>query len=116
MKKTFALKTLVLLVFAAAAGVFVFASETATTSSAAGVDDLSSPRTLYVQNCARCHGSDGKAETRLGRKYKADDISGGVGVNKTIRIVTSGKGHMPSFKRKLTAAQISQIASYVSGL
>lgn len=81
-----------------------------------GVGDSHSPRILYVQNCARCHGADGKANTSLGRKYKADDISGGVGVNKTIRIVTKGKGHMPSFKKRLSAAQIAQIANYVSGL
>ena len=54
-----------------------------------------------------------QSRNSLGRKYKADDISGGVGKNKIIRIVTSGKGHMPSFKRRLTAAQIAQIADYV---
>jgi mono/diheme cytochrome c family protein len=115
MKNGVLLKATVLVVFAGAGAVFVLARSTAT-SSAAVLEDVSSPRTLYVQNCARCHGSDGKANTSLGRKYKADDISGGVGVNKTIRLVTNGKGHMPSFKRKLTAAQISQIANYVSGL
>jgi len=115
MSKGFALKASVLAVFAGTAMVFLFARGT-TSSSAAVLGDVSSPRTLYIQNCARCHGADGKADTRLGRKYKADDITGGVGVNKTIRLVTNGKGHMPSFKRKLTAAQISQIANYVSGL
>ena len=85
-------------------------------SAAVILDASSSPRTLYVQNCARCHGSDGKANTALGRKYKADDISGGVGVNKTIRIVTNGKGHMPSFKKRLSSTQISQIANYVHGM
>jgi len=94
----------------------VFALPMATPKVALSIDDPASPRSLYQQNCAGCHGSDGKAQTRLGRKYDADDISGGVGTGKTIRIVTNGKGHMPSFKRKLTAAQISQIAGYVSGL
>ncbi|HEY2847521.1 MAG TPA: cytochrome c [Pyrinomonadaceae bacterium] len=90
----------------------------ATRASSVVFEDVtaSSPRALYVQNCARCHGADGKSETALGRKYKADDISGGVGVNKTTRIVTNGKGRMPSFKKRLSAAQIAQIANYVNSL
>ena len=98
------------------AGSVLFALPTATPTTFAANDDPASPRSLYMQNCAGCHGANGKAETKLGRKYEADDISGGVSTGKTIRIVTNGKGHMPSFKRKFTAAQISQIASYVSGL
>ena len=94
----------------------LFLIPTAATTSVAAADDPASPRSLYMQNCAGCHGANGKAETKLGRKYDADDISGGVGTGKTVRIVTSGKGHMPSFKKKLTAAQIQQIASYVGGL
>ncbi|MFL6374350.1 MAG: c-type cytochrome [Pyrinomonadaceae bacterium] len=108
------IKVLILIVFATGAGVFVLMPGTTTT--AAAVEDMSSPRSLYTKNCAGCHGAKGKAETRLGRKYKADDISGGVGTGKTIRIVTSGKGHMPSFKKRLSSAQIAQIAEYVKSL
>jgi mono/diheme cytochrome c family protein len=74
-----------------------------------------SPQSLYVQNCARCHGKDGKSDTPTGRRLKADDLNG-VSASKAARIIASGKGKMPSFKRKLTAAQISQIAGYVSTL
>ena len=108
-------KLIVVGVFAAAAGLLLFTEGTGSASAAAAAD-AASPKTLYAQNCARCHGANGKAQTSLGRKYDADDISGGVGTSKTIRIVTNGKGHMPSFNKKLTAAQIQQIASYVSGL
>ena len=77
---------------------------------------VSSPRFLYVNNCSRCHGSDGKSQTATGRKVDASDISGGTSASKTIRLVTNGKGKMPSFKRKLTAAQIGSIAGYVQSL
>jgi len=113
--KSLKLKVMIVALFLAGAGAFMVLTP-GTGAAGIATDDASSPRTLFVQNCARCHGSNGKAETTLGRRYKADDISGGVGVNKTIRIVTNGKGHMPSFKKRLTAAQISQIASYVSSL
>jgi len=109
------LKLLVAAVFVA--GSFsLFVMSTTTGATPITFDDASSPRTLLVQNCARCHGANGKADTALGRKYKADDITGGVGTNKTIRIVTNGKGHMPSFKKRLSAAQIAQIANYVHSL
>ena len=75
-----------------------------------------SPSTLYRQNCARCHGADGKAQTALGQKLEADDISGGQSTAKIIRAVTNGRGDMPSFRRKLTAAQIKAIAAYVHSL
>lgn len=80
------------------------------------VETATSPRSLYVSNCARCHGLDGKSQKPLGKKLKADDISGGTSVSKTVRLVTNGKGKMPSFKRKLTAEQINQIAGYVETL
>ncbi|HTH51294.1 MAG TPA: c-type cytochrome [Pyrinomonadaceae bacterium] len=112
------MKKLKLLVVTAilGAGSLLFMMPGAANTAAAAADDLASPRSLYMQNCAGCHGANGKAETKLGRKYDADDISGGVGTSKTIRIVTNGKGHMPSFRKKLTPAQIQQVAGYVSGL
>src|ERR1043166_3932000 len=95
-----------------AGGAFLFARTPAGSASAEPV----SPRSLYSQNCARCHGANGKAQTRLGRKLEADDISGGMSTEKIIRTVTNGKGEMPSFRKKLTAAQIRQIADYVHSL
>lgn len=76
-----------------------------------------SPRSLYVQNCARCHGSNGKSQTTLGKKLEADDISGGdVSTSKAVRIITGGKGKMPGFKKKLSSAQIASIAEYIKSL
>ena len=109
------LKLFILALFLGGAALLVATPRTSANAVSVG-DELLSPRTLYVQNCARCHGADGKANTALGRKYKADDISGGVGTGKTNRIVTNGKGHMPSFKKRLSATQIAQIAEYVHSL
>ncbi|HTH50746.1 MAG TPA: c-type cytochrome [Pyrinomonadaceae bacterium] len=114
MKSISTLKLTIIALFAVAALVVTFAASSNSASAAASIP--SSPRTLYLNNCARCHGNDGRSQTKLGRKYDADDISGGVGTAKTIRIITNGKGHMPSFRKKLTAAQIEQIAHYVHSL
>ncbi len=99
-----------------AAGVFFVFSNSAKVNAAAAGEFASSPRSLYMSNCASCHGSNGKAETAKGRQLDADDISGGTSTSKTVRLVTNGKGDMPSFKKRLTAAQIKSIANYVKTL
>jgi len=79
-----------------------------------------SPRTIYLNNCARCHGADGKSQTELGRLNDTPDISGGkarrLSVSKLTRLITKGQGSMPAFGKKLTKAQISSVANYVRGL
>jgi cytochrome c6 len=99
----------------ALAGALVVLVHSAPTASAAS-DDAASPRTLYVQNCARCHGSNGKAETALGKKLDAADLTGGRSVAGISRVVRSGKGKMPAFGKRLSAKQIADIAGYVHSL
>lgn len=87
-----------------------------TSGEAASHGETVSPRSLYVQNCARCHGSNGKSQTALGKKLEADDISGGVSTAKAVRLITNGRGKMPAFKKKLSSAQIASIAQYIKSL
>jgi cytochrome c6 len=71
---------------------------------------------VYVQNCARCHGADGRAQTRKGREVDAVDLTGddwSPDTGRDTRLVTRGKGSMPSFGKKLTAAQISSVVQYI---
>jgi cytochrome c6 len=79
-----------------------------------------SPRTLYLNNCARCHGADGTSQTELGRLNDTPDISGGKArrksASKIAQLITKGRGSMPGFGKKLTRAQISSLANYVRGL
>ena len=110
---------LVALALFVVAGFFVFSTH-GTSVNAAAIESESSPRSLYVSNCARCHGTNGRAQTAQGKKLDADDLTGGdaTGISdaKMTRVITSGKGKMPSFRKKLTAAQIAQISSYVRSL
>lgn len=32
-------------------------------------------KTVYEKDCAKCHGSDGKGETKMGKKYGAKDYT-----------------------------------------
>ena len=71
---------------------------------------------IYSQNCARCHGTDGRAQTPKGRKVDAVDFTGDDWTPDTghdTRIVTRGKGSMPAFGNKLSPAQISAVVQYI---
>ncbi len=88
-----------------------------TTETRAAGSASASPRSLYMANCASCHGADGKSNTPKGRETDADDIAGGgISAAKITRIIKTGKGDMPGFSKRLTAAQIKQIAIYVRSL
>ena len=71
---------------------------------------------VYAQNCARCHGADGRAQTPKGRETDAVDLTSDDWSPDTARderIVTNGKQSMPAFKKKLTPAQISSVVQYI---
>ena len=84
------------------------------------VVSVTSPKSVYNQNCSICHGADGRSDTPKGRETDADDLTtGGVkgmGSAKMTRIIKNGKGDMPGFGKKLTAAQIAQVIGYVKSL
>ena len=72
--------------------------------------------TIYSQNCARCHGVDGRAQTAKGKSVGASDLTSDDWIPDTardIRLVTRGKEEMPSFKAKLKPAEIEAVVSYI---
>src|SRR3989442_11963962 len=77
---------------------------------------------LFRNNCARCHGADGRGDTPLGHTYNTPDFtdpewwrkhSNITSAGSLISIVSHGKGGMPAFGRKLTRAQIRRLVDYV---
>lgn len=97
--------------------IWFFGTSTFSTASALTAAESSSPRSLYLQNCATCHGSNGKAQTKRGLKLGATDLTSedvqSMDRAKIIRAITAGRPGMPSFKKKLTTRQIAQIADYI---
>ena len=76
---------------------------------------------LFRNNCARCHGADGRADTPLGRTYQTPDLTDPEWWRKNakitsaaslISIVTRGKGGMPAFGKKLKRSEIRLLVSY----
>lgn len=102
-------------------GVVAFAAGGSTLPvNAESSESESATRAIYRAHCAVCHGTDGRSNTKRGRETEASDLTdSGVKGNsdaKNIRIITNGKGDMPSFKRKLSAAQIASVARYIKTL
>ncbi len=77
-------------------------------------------QTLYLQNCARCHGSDGRANTPMGRTLEAADLTApdvkAKSATSIERAIRNGRPDMPAFGKKLRPAQIRSIAIYVRSL
>jgi mono/diheme cytochrome c family protein len=73
---------------------------------------------LYQQNCARCHGADGRGETNVGKIYGTPNLTDAAlharFSNKALAaIITAGKDGMPSFKKSLSRTEINALVAYV---
>ena len=74
---------------------------------------------LYVSNCARCHGANGKGQTALGQSLDVPDLTAtakGMSVSRIKNIIVKGKGSMPAFGKKLKAADVTALTKYVRSL
>jgi len=80
---------------------------------------------LFAQNCAACHGADGKGNQALGAPNLTDNIwlfgssesAMAEGITKGHNVnYAGGPTPMPSFKDTLSSTQIRVIAAYVWGL
>ena len=82
-------------------------------------DKTPSTETLFKQKCSKCHGADGSGETSLGRIFGTPDFTDPgwwvkhPNTGELSGIITRGKKNMPAFGKKLTKAQIANLAAYV---
>lgn len=76
---------------------------------------------LFRNNCARCHGVDGRGQTPSGELYKVPNLTDELWWRKNsaltnsrslIGIVSRGKGAMPAFGKKLKRSEISRLVKY----
>ncbi|MFT3746492.1 MAG: cytochrome c [Pyrinomonadaceae bacterium] len=76
---------------------------------------ISDGASVYAANCASCHGSDGRAKTAKGKRSGATDLTSNWNADeaRAIRIITNGKGEMPSFKSKLSKEEIASVFGYI---
>lgn len=83
---------------------------------------LERARSLYTDNCARCHGADGRAQTSMGRIFNVPNLADPAWWKKerpTDRRLTNSIRHgrnnerMPAFGGQLSRTDIAALAAYV---
>jgi uncharacterized membrane protein SirB2 len=76
------------------------------------ITSASSGKDIYMNNCAVCHGEDGKA----GKMGAADLSASAMDKNTMFGTIKSGKGTMSGFDGVLTDEQINEVIDYVQTL
>ena len=77
---------------------------------------------IYAKRCATCHGKDGRAKTWKGKLKGARNLADAEWQAQTsderiYNSVANGReGGMPSFKKKLSGAEIEALVGYVRSL
>jgi mono/diheme cytochrome c family protein len=90
-------------------------------TAAAGRQSNENAAAIYAKQCAKCHGKDGRAKTLKAKFNKARDLTDArwqehVTDERIYNSIMQGGGKMPSFKKKLSAAQVELLVTYVRGL
>ena len=71
---------------------------------------LAAGQTLFAQNCALCHGANGKLGLNGARDLTKSNLNA---TGRTYMVVNgSASGVMPAFKGQLTDEQIAQVVAY----
>ncbi len=75
---------------------------------------------LFQEQCIGCHGSDGRAQTEMGKKLGAADLTSDdirqQSDSQLAKIVKDGKGKMPAFDQKLRDDEIHGVITYIRQL
>ena len=76
--------------------------------------------TIFQEQCIGCHGQDGRADTEMGKKVQAADLTSqavqDLSASQLEKIVKNGQKKMPSFAGKLSDDEIKAVIGYVKQL
>jgi cytochrome c6 len=78
----------------------------------------------WDNSCTKCHGADGKGQTKIGKKLQVKDytdatVQAGLKDEEIIQVITdgvtdkAGKEKMKAFKGEFSAAEIKDLLVYV---
>ena len=95
------------------------ASSPATSAPTATPDELASARIHFKKNCVECHGEKGEGGRKEvdGKRFKVPNLGEGHPLEhsdeKLVLQITEGDEEMPSFKDKLTPAEINELVRFI---
>jgi cytochrome c6 len=100
--------------------ILVLAALATPATARAGAASEAAGATVYKAQCAGCHGADGSGSTTIGKALKVQDLrKPQIQAMKDAELAASiekGKGKMPPFKGKLSAAEIGQVVDYMRSI
>jgi cytochrome c6 len=98
----------------------VFAFIAMTTSGIATSAHAQTGSATYKAKCQMCHAADGSGNTPAGKSLKAVPLNSPdlikASVEQLIAATTNGKGKMPAYGTKLSAANIKDTIAYIRTL
>lgn len=101
-------------------GIFLFVILLGVSNAALAENKSGDGQDIFKVNCVLCHGSDGHAQTPLGKQLGAHDLHSSEVQKKTDAelktVITHGRKSMPAFEGQLSPAQIGQVLGYVRQL
>ena len=72
---------------------------------------------IFSQNCAGCHGADGKAQTTTGKQLNAADLTSStvqqMSDAQITKVVKHGNGKMPAIGQNLSDDEVKDVVAYV---
>jgi mono/diheme cytochrome c family protein len=81
---------------------------------------LASAKKLFIENCARCHGADGRGETAMGKVFAATNLADAgwwkrerVSDKRLAASIRDGRKQMPGFGKTLSKAEIASLVALV---
>jgi mono/diheme cytochrome c family protein len=79
------------------------------------------PAVMYAQNCARCHGADGRGDAEIKKTLPVRDFSDPTFIARAqsddiARTIMAGKGQMPAFGASLSLPKIQSLSGYIQRL
>jgi cytochrome c oxidase cbb3-type subunit 3 len=79
------------------------------------------PAVIYAQNCARCHGADGRGDPEIKKTLQVRDFHdpafrARANSEEIVRVIMAGKGQMPAFGASLSLPKMQSLSGYVKRL
>lgn len=75
---------------------------------------------IFKSKCAMCHGPDGAGQTTMGKNLKLKDLRSAEVQKLTDAqlgtMISNGKGKMPAYKGKLSAADIEALVGFIRSI
>jgi mono/diheme cytochrome c family protein len=97
------------------------ASPACSTNDDVGIAMPVDPAVMYAQNCARCHGANGRGDPEIKKTLPVRDFSdpefqARAQTDDLVRVIMAGKGQMPAFGASLSLPKIQSLSGYVRRL